>query len=391
MAYFTPYIDASGLHIPTYTEIRDSLIEDAKTIFGQDIYLEPDSQDYQYISAVALKINDAFLVAQLAYNSRGPSTAIGTALDSVVKINGIKRKAATYSTATVTLTGIAGTSIINGVVTDKLGYNWNLPSTVTIGAGGTVEVTATCQTSGAIIAGIGDINVIATPTYGWNAVTNNSAATVGTSVEADSQLRSRQAISTTQSSKTIFEGLVGGIAEVSGVTRYKLYENDTNTVDSIGLPAHSITAVVEGGANTAIAQAIYNRKGIGCYTNGDVTVEVADSTGRTTNIRFYRPTYVGIAATINVKALSGYTTQTTTDIKNNIVEYLNGLDIGEDLAISSLWGAALSAMPNLKAPTFSITSLTAGKTTGSQGTTDIAILFNEVTQGVVENITINVT
>lgn len=390
MAYFTPYIDTSGLHIPAYTEIRDSLVEDAKTIFGQDIYLEPDSQDYQYISAVALKINDAFLAAQMVYNSRSPSGSIGTTLDSIVKLNGIKRKSATYSTASVTLTGTAGTVITNGIVGDVSGNNWSLPVTVTIGAGGTVQTTATCQIAGAILASAGDINKIVTPTAGWTGVTN-TIATVGAPVESDGQLRSRQAISTARPSRTMLEGTTGGIAEVPGVTRYRLYENDTNVTDSHGLPAHSITAVVEGGANLDIATAIYQRKGIGCYTNGDISVGIVDSSGRTTNIRFYRPAYVDIKVTVSVKALAGYTTQTTADIKENVMDYLNSLDIGESLTLSALWGAALSAMPNLRAPAFSITSLTAGKGAGPQGTTDIPIGFNEVTRGSLANITVNVS
>lgn len=30
MSYFTPYVDASGLHIPTYADIRDDIIVQMK-------------------------------------------------------------------------------------------------------------------------------------------------------------------------------------------------------------------------------------------------------------------------------------------------------------------------------------------------------------------------
>ena len=65
MAYFTPYIDSAGLHIPRYTDIRDQLIEEAKSIFGSDIYVDIDSADYQFISVCALKTYDALQAALL--------------------------------------------------------------------------------------------------------------------------------------------------------------------------------------------------------------------------------------------------------------------------------------------------------------------------------------
>lgn len=58
MSYQAPYIDEAGLHIASYNDIRDSLLENMKQIFGQDIYLENDSQDYQMISAFALMLYD---------------------------------------------------------------------------------------------------------------------------------------------------------------------------------------------------------------------------------------------------------------------------------------------------------------------------------------------
>jgi len=390
MAYFPPYIDQSGLHIPTYQDIVDSLIAGAKNIFGQDIYLEPDSQDYQFISIFALKAYDVMQALQAAYNSRSPGTAMGAALASLVKLNGIKPKPATYSTCVVTLTGTPGTVINNGVVQDKSGYKWNLPPSVTIGPGGTSDATATCQIPGPIVANPGDINKIVTPTYGWTAVSNAGYATVGTAAETDSQLRSRQAISTALPSRTVLEGTKGAIAAVSGVTRFIVYENDTNITDSNGLPPHSITAVVEGGTDQDIAQAIFNKKGPGCLANGTTKVIITDQFGQQTTIGFYRPTYVDIDVTINIKQLTGYTVQTTVDIKNAIVAYLNALNIGDSLTISSLWGAALSVQ-DLTKPVFSITSLTAARHGQTQNTTDIPMLFNEVTRGNVNYITVNLS
>ena len=59
MAYFNPYIDGTGIHVPTYNDIRDELISQMKQIFGSDIYIDEDSMDYQQISIFAKKIYDA--------------------------------------------------------------------------------------------------------------------------------------------------------------------------------------------------------------------------------------------------------------------------------------------------------------------------------------------
>lgn len=391
MSYTAPYIDSTGLHLPSYQDILGDLIQQAQGIFGADIYLQPDSQDYQYISIIAAKINDTLQAIQLAYDSRSPSTAIGAALDGLIKINGITRNTYTYSTCVVTLTGTAGAVISNGVVQDVSGKYWNLTPSVTIGTGGTVDVTATCQTSGPISAGPGDISIIATPTYGWTSVTNSLAATVGVAPEVDSAVRSRQTYSTAQPSRSILEGTKGAIANITGVTRSEVYENKTSTTDSNGLPAHSITAVVEGGANADIAQAIFLKKGPGCGTNGTTSVNVTDQFGQVIAIGFYRPSYVDFDVVVNVKKWNGYTTQTTTDIQTAVVNYLNNLSIGENIPYSSLWGSALTAMPDLTRPLFSITSLTACVHSGTPGTVDITMLFNQLARGNAAYVTVNAT
>ncbi|UUZ95978.1 baseplate J/gp47 family protein [Paenibacillus sp. P25] len=172
MTYFAPVITNTGMSIPSYVDIRDQLIADAQTIFGSDIYLEPNTQDYQWIATVATKLYDSFLTAQAVYNSRGPATAIGPGLDVIVGVNGIKRKAGTASTATVTLIGTPNTTITNGIVGDVNGNNWSITSPTTISSTGTVTALATCQTVGPITAGPGEINRIVTPTLGWTGVTN---------------------------------------------------------------------------------------------------------------------------------------------------------------------------------------------------------------------------
>jgi uncharacterized phage protein gp47/JayE len=392
MAYFTPYIDDTGFHIPTYIDVRDQLITDAKSIYGQDIYLGIDSQDYQWISTVSEKIYDAYQLAQLVYNNRGPSTSIGSGLDSVVKINGIKRKPATYSTCYVSLTGLPNAQINNGIALDKGNIKWDLPPSVKLNDSGTLDnVLVTCEISGPIVANPGDIAGIFNPMYGWNGVYNNVNAELGSNVEGDSDLRTRQSNSTANPSKTVLDGTKGAIGQITAVTRFKVYENDTKVADVNGLPANSITCVVEGGTDADIANAIYMHKGPGCLANGDIVINEEDQYNSITPIGFTRPTYVDIETVVNIKQIKDYTTATTDLIKENIQAYLNSMEIGGDLTISSLWGIALQAMPNLASPMFSVVSVTAARLGNAQAAVDIPMAYNEVCRGNINYITVNVS
>jgi uncharacterized phage protein gp47/JayE len=401
LAYFQPYVDQSGLNLTTYVDIRDNLIAMCKNIFGQDLYLGEDTQDYQWIATVVEKIYDTLLASQLAYNNRGPATAVSTGLDGIVKINGIKRKEATYSTCPARITGNPGSIITGAIAVDKGNIKWDLPSSIIIPESGVVEgLILTCELPGPIAASPGDIIQMFNPQYGWTGITNTDSAELGSYVETDAELRLRQQISTALPSLTVLDGIKGAIAGLTGVTRSEVYENDTNLVDSRGLPPHSITVVVEGGVDQEIGNAIYIKKTPGCYTNGTTEVQIIDSNN---NLmwdafnepvirRFYRPTYIDIDVTINVKALnSTYTTQNTADIKSTVELYLNSLKIGSDLSLSAIWGSALSSMSDLKNPAFSIVSVTAARHGQFQGTSDIDIAFNEVTRGNVNYITVNLS
>src|SRR5690606_25087178 len=108
--------------------------------------------------------------------------------------------------------------INGGIVEDIEGQQWNLPASVLIPLSGSITVTATCQEQGAIEAPAGTVTKIKTPTFGWQSVSNPSAAVPGQPVETDAALRVRQALSVAVPSQTIFEGIVGSVANLPGVT-----------------------------------------------------------------------------------------------------------------------------------------------------------------------------
>ncbi|WP_279074957.1 baseplate J/gp47 family protein [Bilophila wadsworthia] len=381
------YIDDTGIHLPDYPAVLDHVQGIMRGIYGDDLYLEADSQDGQLCAAFASMMHDTYALCGDVYNAFSPSTAQGVGLSSVVKINGIRRKAASYSTVDLRVVGQVGTIVTGGKAEDVAGQKWLLPAQVVIPAEGEITVTATAEVMGDIRAAAGEITKIATPTRGWQTVNNPAAATVGAPVEKDSELRGRQAISTAIPSQTPLEATKGAVARLSGVTRSAGYENDTNETDERGIPAHSIAVVAEGGDTTQIAEAIFAKKTPGCGTYGTTTVSVRDEYGEPSQIRFFRATDMPVYARVTLRALSGYLSSTGDTIRKNLAAYINTLGIGEKLYVSRLY----TPINAVAAETFYVESIEIGTSPGVLAAENIAVAFNAVVSCTVEDIEVIAT
>ena len=328
---------------------------------------------------MALAIFDTMQAAAAVYNSFSPLTAQSDALSRNVKINGIRRRVATFSQVDLRIVGQVGTVINAGQAEDTLGQKWNLPAIVTIPVGGEITVTATAANIGSVSAAAGTITKIATPTLGWQTVENLLPAVEGQPVETDAELRSRQAFSTAIPSLSVLDGTVGAVASLAGVTRFRGYENDTNATDANGIPAHSIAIVVEGGDTQAIGGAIATKKTPGTGTYGTTTVTTYDQYGLPNDISFFRPTPATIGVEVTVQALTGYTTGFADLIAAAVAEQINNLQIGDDVLITKLYVPA--NLPNNAAgSTFDITQLRIKKNAGAFGTNNVVLAFNEVAE-----------
>ncbi|EAA6844708.1 baseplate J/gp47 family protein [Salmonella enterica] len=384
-------VTAEGISAPDYQTILDTLTSYFQRIYGSDAYLEPDSKDGQMVALVALAVHDANNTAISVYNCFSPVTGYGAALTSNVKINGIARKGATNSTVDLLLTGTAGTAITNGTVKDTNNVIWRLPASVVIGVDGAVTVTAICSNSGAVAALAGTITTINTPTRGWTSVTNPAAATVGAPAETDAELRIRQGQSVAIPSITPFEGVDGAIANIAGVTRHKLYENDTGKTDGNGLPPHSISAIVDGGDVTEIARTIRGNKGQGVRTWGKTSVTVPDKYGNPHIISFSRPTDVPVYGKITLTVFAGYTSQIGVQIQQAVADYINRLMIGDQVLLSRIYSPAnLGVVSGGNARYYDIQELLIGKSPEAVAAANINIAYDESASCKPENIIITV-
>jgi uncharacterized phage protein gp47/JayE len=387
-------ITATGVSAPTYADILASLQASYRLIYGADINLDPSTQDGQWLAVLAQGYNDCNSAIVACYNQFSPATAVGAGLSSVVKINGIAREAATNSTADLTIVGTAGTVITNGVVGDANENQWALPASVTIPAGGSIVVTATCQTAGAISAAAGTITNILNPTLGWQSATNAANAVVGQAAETDSALRQRQSQSTSLPALTPMQAIVEAVENVTGVTAVVYDENDTGSTDANGVPAHTISLVVEGGDATAIATAIASKKAPGLPTYGTTTQTVVDSAGQSNTINFFRPTSERIVVAITIKTLAGFVTATEAQIQNALAAYVNGLGIsGGSLSINIDDLIAAAKLPAPVGQTYKVVidELLAAVYPASPANADITLAFGQQPSLAVSDITLTVT
>ena len=390
MSYFAPYIDETGLHMPTYDDRMEDLCSAYRSIFGQDAELDPAVPDYQLLSVLAKALDDTAALVLAAYNARNPAYARGQSLDLLLPQYGLTRRGATYSEVVLTASGIAGTVIPAGsVVSDTYGRLWNTETAATIGSDGTVEVTAMSVQPGTVYASAGMVNSIVSAIGGWTSVTNAAASTMGSAEETDAEVRSRIRTSLSGKSVEVMDALREALAAIQYILKVKVVENSSNSTDANGIPAHSIAVVAQGGSSDEIARTIYRKKAPGIGTAGTTSVQVTDEQGGTHTISFYRASVQACSPTITVVARSGFNESAVREaIQDAVLDYINTLGIGVSLNVPYLYKVCYDAAPEL-ASTFAIRSISVA-VAGTSYTETVTPAWNKMLATTTGMITVSV-
>ncbi len=294
-------LDAQGLQVKTLQELRTDLDTGFRQIYGDTINLDQNSPDGQLIGIIAqIGIDVREKLAQI-YNSFNPDRAIGRQLDERVVINNVARAGGTYTILDITLTvdrtvslqgldgNFADPAGVGYTVQDDAGTQFILVDSVTLNAG-TYSLPFRAQRIGLVETVVGTITNPVTIVVGVTGINNSSAPTsLGRNEETDTQLRMRRQRSPANASQGYLDGLLGAVLTLEGVTDAVLYENFGQVVDARGIPPRCIWLVVEGGANTDIAKALYSKKSYGCDMKGEVEVAVERPAGDGFLAKFDRP------------------------------------------------------------------------------------------------------
>lgn len=341
-------------------------------------------------------------VMQQAYNSKDPNKATGVDLDVIAALTGTSRSQGTASTVSgFLLSGIPNSPIPAGTTFESVvtGSRWTLDQSWALGTNGTALVDITCTVRGPTEADVGTITRIITTVPGLTSVTNPVPATLGTNIESDSALRVKRATAVGRPGNNQLDSMIGELYAVDGVRRVKIYENDTNTTNSNGLPAHSIAPIVDGGMDNDVAMAIYLKKnpGVTLYQAGTpITIDVQSPVypDNVKTIKYSRPIGVDMVIVISVKNDGTLPSNTSDLIKEAIMEYAagdlipteygfkpDGFDIGESVPYSSLYtpiNKILGQYGNSYVQSMTVNG----------GTSNVNIAFNQLSRWTTSNITV---
>lgn len=341
---------------------------------------------------------------QQAYNSKDPNKASGVDLDVIASLTGTSRSKGTASTVTgFVLSGVASplTTVPAGTIFESVttGSRWTLDQQWTLDSSGQAVVDITCTEIGPIEADAGTITRIITTVPGLTSCNNPSPATPGTGIESDSSLRVKRATAVGRPGNNQIDSMLGELYAVDGTRRVKVYENDTNTTDSNGLPPHSIAPIIDGGTDADVAMAIYTKKnpGVALYQAGtpvsvDVTSPIYPDNVKT--IKFSRPKYVDMVIAVTIKNDGSLPSNTQDLIRDAFIEFaagglipaefgfkVDGFDIGETVPYSTLYtpiNKVIGQYGNSYVQTLTVNG----------GTTNVAIAFDELSRWTSSNITV---
>lgn len=400
----------NGYEIKTQNEYFADEQELYKAI-DPNFTLEPSTPDGMKIAHDAEVFGALDELIKQAYDARDPNKASGYDLDVLRKLTGATRSQGTPSTVMLTMTGVGGTVIPKGSqAKTKSGVIFETDEDLILATDGLGSVSAHCTQNGAIEVNANSITEIVTLVSGWQTVTNQDVATLGTNRDSDALFRIKSARSVSRAGMGQKDSLYGEIYETYGVRKVRVYENKTDSayIDQVknphGLPAHSLAIVVDGGSDADVAKSIYKKliPGVNLHAVGTEVNEVVFSEKYKNSsdvITFSRPLYVDVK--VNLVIADPLRTLPTKDelqelVTKAYIDYYEGdllpdgigfmttgFDIGEIVPYTRLF-TPINKVLGGYGGTY-VKSLTV-----NGGTNNVEIKFNELARFLAQNITVSV-
>lgn len=308
-------INENGISIQTFPEIKEQLIEGYKGVYGQDISIDDSSPDGSKINIEAMAKADILNYSVMLYNFMNVDTTTGTPQDILYKINGVYRKASAFTFVDINVTVTKGLNLqgldddisnpdgAGYTVADSNGNEFILTNSTSLTVAGTYTLEFRAKNIGAVEVLPNTIINPVTVIAGVSGVTNPSVEyIVGASGESDSEFRIRRNRSTAISSKGFMFSLENQLDALDFVSFSKVWENKTAVTDADNIPPHSIWTIVQGGADSEVAQTIYANLGMGVNMKGSTVYTVIKENGETQDILFDRPVSQDLYIQMTVKS-----------------------------------------------------------------------------------------
>ena len=331
-----------GFERLSYEDILNSKISLAKDLFGEGIDTSSLTALGKFLRISAYDLSKAEEEAEYIYYSIFPESATGVSLDRLCKFVGIQRTAEQAAEHKVRVRGQSGYTIpIGFLVGTESGLSFYNTKATTI-VNGECVISVDC-TEGGEIGNVDTttINIVLNPIMEVTSVIGEQLYILGTEEESDYSLRKRFALASEGMGSCTETAIKAALMRVPTVTSVGIITNDTTSTDAAGRPPFSFECYVSGGEDYhyQIAETIYDKKPLGIKTAGAITVAVSDSGGTQHDIKFSHTSYVDITAVVSVKVTSDFAGDAgKAEITENLMEYINGLGVGTDVVISSLFG-----------------------------------------------------
>jgi uncharacterized phage protein gp47/JayE len=324
----------NGFERKTRVEIVDDMKAKVRNLWSNDINLGNNSLLGLLIQLFSYPISLLWFGLEAIYNAMDINAAVGQDLDNLAKKIGIRRYSSAKAVGEVTFTGDNNVLIPEGfqVETDEDEPKvFETTEQVIITTGSiTVEIIS--------IEGGSEYNVPANTITemtevlaGIDDVTNSSETFGGRNRETDTELRERYFQSLDRAGGSTTTSVRANVLEETETTDCIILENITMETDSNGLPPKSFEAIVFGGTNQAIADAIFDKKPGGIEPFGFITETVIDASGNNQDVGFSRAAGINIFLEVDLVTGDDYPADGDSQVVSEIEKYINSLSINEDV------------------------------------------------------------
>lgn len=378
-------LDRNGFKRKNYAELYDDMNIKARELFGDDVNTSERSPLGIFIRLYAYGLSKAWELAEKVYNSGFVTKAEGVQLDNLTPFFNTKRNAEQASLVTLAFTGTPNYTITAGKqYTTENDIYFELTEDVTLSAGGTGSGEAVCMDVG-VVGNVpaNTITVQAEPDADVLTVTNPAAATGGRDYETDPELLNRLLDSSAANGYGTANAIRAAVINVPGVRAATVIVNNENAVVDGNNPK-SIHVYALGGDGAEIAEAIFSKMTAGIEPMGAELHTVYDDSGQPQIIKFDFAAEVPIYVEVDVTTDVAFPVDGNTRIQDEIVKVIGGTANDGTVYIGSQMGddAIISQLTRkvFEVPGVIDAQVRIGKTAGTLGTTNIAILANQVAQ-----------
>lgn len=367
-----------GFVIKPLEQIKQDVADLLRADIDPGLDLTPSSSFGQAYLIFCEQLGQMWELAQAVGATWDPDAAIGAWMDNLASLSGVLREDATKSTVVAEVTTDQAVSVPAGDYTVSVDGNEdarfvNTEAIVTAGAD-TVEVAFEAEETGPVVANAGTLTVIETPVSGITGVTNPLDADLGTDIEEDDDLRLRREEELDVVGAGTVDSVRARLLQVADVEDAVVFENDTDEEDGDGRPPHSIHAIVLGGADADIWQAIWDVAGGGIATHGTETGNATDSRGVSQTVNFDRADDLEVYLEIDVDVIAAdYPADGDDQIKAALIAYGDALRMGKDVIAQRIQKEAFAI-----SGVHDITGFRLGLTVSPVGTINIVVDDTEI-------------